>query len=227
MSLKFNRDSFKEALKKNKMTYSDLADEIIKRGVHITEPTIKSWFVTKKPSTPDILKINLMAEILNIPIENFVEQDIFLTKNDVKEVKIVGEASCGNPILSCYDDNDTVVFISADLYHDKLYAVRASGDSMFPEIEDGDALVCDPTAKLINGDLVHYILFGESAVKVYIYNEEKETLIFKPINQAPFFQTKYIPKSDIGFNEIKLAKVVQIIKSVTNNRARRLRLVGM
>lgn len=88
---------------------------------------------------------------------------------------------------------------------------------MAPEIEDRDILVCDPNDNLFNGDLVHYQLYGESAVKVYYYDEDLEVLRLIPINQAPYFQTKTILKSDIAFNEIKLSKVVHISKDVTNN----------
>ena len=220
----FNKDFLKKKLKEKNMTYQALAEAMSSRGVEISENGIKWWFRAEK-NKPEIDKIKAVADILEIPIEDLVEQDIFLTKNNVRRVPIVGATSCGKSEPNSYQGRDSI-YVSSDEYNEHLYALIACGDSMEPEIEDGDTLLCDPNVEIINGDLVHYTLYGESAVKVYYYDEKKEILSLIPINQAPFFQTKNILKTDDAYNEIKLAKVVHISKDVTNGRKRRLRGLG-
>lgn len=225
MSYTINKLVIKQALKRHKMTYSDLAEVMVKNGIEIGEQAIKMWFLRKNPSNPELDKVKFISEYFKIPIEELVEQDIFLTKNNVRRVPIVGATSCGKSESNSYQGRDSI-YVSSDEYNEHLYALIACGDSMEPEIEDGDTLLCDPNVEIINGDLVHYTLYGESAVKVYYYDEKKEILSLIPINQAPFFQTKNILKTDEAYNEIKLAKVVHISKDVTNGRKRRLRGLG-
>lgn len=127
--------------------------------------------------------------------------------SNLKCVPIVGEASCGLPILNSYQD-DEVVYISENDYKKGLYAVIASGDSMTPEINDSDRVVCDPTAEIISGDLVHYKFYNDSAIKVYFRDEIKGITQFIPYNNTADFKTVTILDDDKEMIEnITMAKV--------------------
>ena len=226
MDYKLNDVLLKKILKENKITYSKLADILTKNGQETGEQAVKMWFKKQRPSTPEIQKIKIISEIFKIPIDELVKQDIFPTRSQLRLVPIVGEASCGLPISnSCQELGE--IYVDSDIYNDMLYAVIASGDSMYPEIEDGDKVVCDPRAQIQNGDLVHYTIFNESAIKVFFYDEAKELLTLKPINPSPDFQTKYLPKDDENFGDLRVVKAIQIIKNINNNRKRRLKIVGL
>ena len=141
----------------------------------------------------------------------------------VKKVKIIGTASCGNPNTNHYQLNESVNY-NGEFYKDNLYCVIANGDSMAPEIEDGDEVICDPDANIKNGDLVHYTVGDESAIKIYIRDDEAYIIQFVPYNQSKTFKTKTIRLDDDI--DIKIAKVVAVNKLKFNNRLARLKLIG-
>ena len=97
---------------------------------------------------------------------------------------------------------------------------------MAPEIEDGDEIICNPDIEPKNGDMVHYKLFGESAIKVYFFDEEVNIVQFIPYNPSENFKTKTIRLDDDIANELKISKVVAVNKLKFNNRLSRLKLIG-
>ncbi|TWO21854.1 S24 family peptidase [Campylobacter hyointestinalis] len=66
-----------------------------------------------------------------------------------------------------YKDIENKAFCKSEIWHSDLYAVIANGDSMIPEIDDGDEVICDPKADILSGDIVHYQINDESAIKVF------------------------------------------------------------
>jgi len=144
-------------------------------------------------------------------------------KMPVKKIKIVGTASCGGIDVSCEHCGGSANY-NGEFYTDKLYCVVANGDSMSPEIEDGDEIICDPDAKVQNGDMVHYTIGNESAIKIFVKDEDAYIVQFVPYNQSDTFKTRTFRLDDDV--EVKIAKVVAVNKLKFNNRHARLKLIG-
>ncbi|WP_297904322.1 LexA family transcriptional regulator [uncultured Campylobacter sp.] len=169
-----------------------------------------------------------------VPIAKFFNTDpsIFLDTDDsmellnIKFVPIVGEASCGLPITNSYQEKGKKTPYMGKFWNKNLYGLIACGNSMAPDIEDGDEVVCDPTADILDGDIVHYRFMGESAIKIFHDNIELNAIEFIPYNQSPEFKIKSIRRDDDFFGELNMSKVVSINKLKLNNRKARLRLVG-
>jgi SOS-response transcriptional repressor LexA len=143
----------------------------------------------------------------------------------VQKVPIIGSSSCGSPLT---DDNQSVegyVYYRGEYWTDKLYCVIAVGDSMAPEIEDGDEVICDPEATLINGCMVHYTVNNESAIKIYVKDESAFVVHFIPYNKSEQFAVKTIRLDDDSLS-VKVARVVSINKLKLNNNLSRLKAIG-
>ena len=112
------------------------------------------------------------------------------------------------------------------MYKPSLYTLVANGDSMAPEIEDSDMIVCDPDLSVESGDMVHYSIHGESAVKIYVEDKEAHIIQFIPYNPIETFKTRTVRIDDVEHEELKISKVVHIVKSTFNNRKSRLKLIG-
>jgi SOS-response transcriptional repressor LexA len=97
---------------------------------------------------------------------------------------------------------------------------------MSPEIEDGDEVICDPDVDVQNGDMVHYTIGNEEAIKIYVRDEDAFILQFVPYNQSGTFKTRTIRLDDEEANEVKISKVVSVNKLKFNNRAARLKMIG-
>ncbi|WP_169975875.1 S24 family peptidase [Campylobacter sp. RM16191] len=227
MELVFNAEYVKQVLDDRELTYADLERMMNECGYKISESSIKKWFMNTKPIPPTLKNMTGMAKALKIPINKIILKG----KSDsgvygVKEIAIVGYASCGAPEMCEYQDNE-VFYLPTNIWNDRMYAIRGCGDSMSPEIDNNDIVVCDPYMKISNGDLVHYTLFNETAIKIY-YEDENGVIKLVPRNQSPFFRTVNIMPNDKELlDNFKAAKVVSITKTELNNRIARLKAVGL
>jgi repressor LexA len=98
-------------------------------------------------------------------------------------VPLVGEASCGFPLLA-EEHILAMIPVSTELATPphRYFLLRARGDSMDKAgIEDGDIILVrqQPTAK--NGDIVVALIDSETTIK-YVF-KEKELLILKPFSR--------------------------------------------
>ncbi len=176
-------------------------------------------------------------EDYSIPKEHIVKIEQFFNKNpgyllggvtfdSVKRVPVIGTASCGGVDLNYLQDKNKTAYYKGEFYTDRLYCVIASGDSMASEIEDGDEVICDPDVQTRSGDIVHYTLGDESAIKVLWEDEDANLLQLIPYNQTETFKTTTIRKDDALFNELTMSKVVAVNKLKFTNRSARLRQIG-
>lgn len=231
MEYSFNKVLFKKAKAKKGYSYAQLAQLLTERGQEITIDGINFWFRSAK-NKPEIEKIKVLAEILEVPfnelaiIDDNIKDEILGEYSQVRFVPIVGEASCGLPITNQCQEYNKNTYISSNYWHKKLYAVRACGDSMAPEIQNGDEVICDPDEIIISGDIVHYKINGEDAIKVFFDNKELGALEFIPFNPNDVFKTKVIRKdNEDEINNLTMAKVIRINKVDFNNRLARLKIV--
>ncbi|MBR8462959.1 hypothetical protein KDD93_00010 [Campylobacter sp. faydin G-24] len=215
------------------MKYIDLMVSMIENGYNISEISLKKWLQPKSTLRPSISGISAMAQALGLNFSDIVEMDeaasnIFgVATMGVKFIPIIGVASCGRPEMSFNDDINESIPYPKNLWNKNLYAVRACGESMSPEIDNGDVVVCDKMATIKNGDLVHYTLFNDAAIKIY-YKDDMKNIKLIPRNQSPAFMTVNIMHNDDGLLEnFTATKVVCITKSDTDSRLARLKAVGL
>lgn len=200
---------------------------LTERGEDITIDGINYWFRGKN-NKPEIEKIKVMAEILKTPfsslatIDNEITNELVREYSPVKQIPIVGTASCGIPTQNAYQEADAYTSVGAKCWNEELYAVIADGDNMSPLIEKGDEVICDPLATVESGDVVHYQLDGESTIKIYVEKGAKIYLV--PQNKD--FETVEFKKDNERLECIHKVKVTDIKKSLRNGRKARLRELG-
>jgi len=162
--------------------------------------------------------LNVSTDFLLSGIENGTK---------VKQIPIIGTASCGDSEMNYDQDSNKKANYNGEYWNKDLYCVIASGDSMSPEIDDGDEVIIDPNVEPVNGDMVHYKINDESAIKVLVIDTDAYIMQFVPYNQGDFFRTKTIRlDDDEALNELSYHKVVSVNKLKYNNRNARLRLIG-
>lgn len=230
MEYSFNKALFKKAKEKKGFSYAQIAQMLSERGQEITIDGINFWFRNNK-NKPEIEKIKILAEILEVPfnelaiISDDIKSEILGGYSEVGLVPIIGEASCGIPLTNQFQETNAFAYVSSKIWNKYQYAVIACGSSMSPEIEDGDEVVCDKTANIQSGDMVHYKLNGEEAIKVFYDNKELDAIELIPYNPNSIFKVKTIKKDSDEINNLEMVKVIRINKVHLNNRAARLRMV--
>ena len=209
-------ENLKTFMKLKKITANEIADK-----VGVTRGTVTHWSNGLRFPKDDIT-IKALAEALGVS-----EQDLFNdSQKPVARIPIIGEASCGMPINDNMQITDSYCLYRGDFWNKSLYCVIATGDSMAPEIEHGDEVVCDPTVKPTSGDIVHYKIGDESAIKVFVEDIEANIIQFIPYNPGESFKIKTVRLDDFEAESVQIAKVVAINKLKFNNRAARLKLIG-
>lgn len=209
-------ESIRIARKAIGMTQKELAEKLGITASAITQ-------IEKGLTKPDISRLSAIADILNMNVDEMLSG---VKTTSVAKIPIIGEASCGDSIVSSFQDTGRTCYYRGDYFSPDLYCVIASGDSMAPEIEDGDEIVCDPRAKPAHGDLVHYMIHGESAIKVYVVDQDANLVQFVPYNPSDTFKTRTIRLDDEEASDLKIVKVVAVNKLKFNNKSARLKLIG-
>lgn len=210
-------DNLKRFMKQNKLTANEIAEQL-----GLTRAAVTNWSNgIRFPKDDETIKA--LAKILRVGVDDlFADED----RKPVAKIPIIGETSCGAAISSSFQDIGRTCYYRGDFFSPDLYCVIASGDSMAPEIEDGDEIVCDPRVNPSHGDLVHYTIHGESAVKVYVVDTDANLVQFVPYNPSDTFKTRTIRLDDEEASDLKVVKVVAVNKLKFNNKSARLKLIG-
>lgn len=100
----------------------------------------------------------------------------------VKQVPLLGEIACGEPIFAT-EDRENYVLAGTDIHAD--FCLKAKGDSMVnARIFDGDIVFIKRQPMVENGDIAAVIINDEATLKRVTYFKEQNMLILKPENPA-------------------------------------------
>lgn len=149
--------------------------------IGVSPATVIHWANGRRfPKNEDYIK--KIAKILKVKVSELFGDEI-----DVKKIPLIGPASCGIPNM-VFNDNIEDIPVSNELARDGVYAVIADGDSMLPDIKNGDIIICDKEIPCENGNIVHYTTIdGESGLKKYLADDNGVVTLmplnsnFKPI----------------------------------------------
>ncbi|WP_066222616.1 XRE family transcriptional regulator [Aliarcobacter cryaerophilus] len=191
----------------------------------INETTVNvNRYINEQRQIPNSL-LPTIAKELNISIDELLDGEI--TERKVSLVPVIGTASCGGTEINHLQDENKKAYYNGDFWKQSLYCVIANGDSMSPEIDDGDEVIIDPDVPCQHGDMVYYKIDDESAIKVLAIDKEAHIMQFVPYNSSETFKTKTIRLDDEETIErLTYHKVVSVNKLKFNNRAARLKLIG-
>jgi len=205
------------------MNQQNLTGEKLGELIGVGKSTIINWANgTRFPQKEEHIKS--LVNALNISYD-----DLFWGEEltPVKQVPIVGGTSCVTADINYLQENNRKANYNGEFWSQELYCVIANGDSMSPEIEDGDEIIIDPRVKPVHGDMVHYKIDGESAVKLLTKDDEAHIMQFIPYNQSEDFKIKTVRLDDEDtLSRLSYHKVVSVNKLKYNNRLARLRLIG-
>jgi SOS-response transcriptional repressor LexA len=195
----------------------------IAKKLNVNRSTVSAW-ANSKTRTPSPDMINKIANVLGIEVEKLLGITINKTTM-VRKIPIIGASSCGDPISDDYHGNE-FAYYNGEFWTQKLYCVIACGDSMSPDIEDGDEVICDPERKPQHGDIVEYKIRNERAIKIYVEDVDANIIQLIPYNQSAEFKIRTIRLDDEEVNDLSISVVVAINKMRFHNRKARLKIIG-
>lgn len=215
MEYKLNKPLLKKVLKEKKISYAKLAEMLTEQGQDITESGIKFWFADEK-NKPEIAKAKLICEMLDIPVNDLIIQDIFQIA-PAQNVEAADEADKNTIYVPFFKDGvvsagfgaengdlgdpDMLPFKPEDLRimfnvspKARIGIIPCFGNSMEPTIMESDLVVfCHDRQEAIEG-----------AIYVCRYDNE---LLVKRFKKRPYFA---LISDNRDYEPIKIAEDLNI-----------------
>lgn len=187
MSLKNN---IRFLRKKNNWSQDFLAEKLGYKSY----TTIQKW--ETGISEPPLKKVNDLAELFRVDINDLANCDLEASMNDKEEkiskgisIPILNTVVAGMPI-DAYEDILGYEEISRELASTgEFFALKIKGDSMLPVLQENDIVIVRQQSDVESGDIAIVLINGDSAtVKKVMKQESGITLIaFNPAVYEPHF----------------------------------------
>ena len=195
----------------------NLTLEEIGNAVGVSKSTVKKWesgYISNMKRD----KISLLAKVLQISPTKLIDGDdpiepnaTILTQTDIRMIPLYESVSAGFGAAACDCIIDYIPTVIHNPYEAaETIAIRVSGDSMYPKIEDGDTIVVHKQTSVDNGQIAVVLIDGEDAVvKKVKYGSNWVDLV--SIN--PEYKTRHFEDEELNRLQV-LGLVRQIIKTV-------------
>lgn len=218
-------ETFFFELKKQGVTKGEVADK-----VGITQSYLSKVISDEKPMTDSLASAlhkhyGSLIKALGLKFKGVAKDRHITTRNHLREVgeskkgiMVYESAPVQAGIKTVYHDEHQVpdYVLNIPQFRDCNYGTRASGDSMYPEIRNGDLIVCKELpldARIIFGDI--YVVHTKDGIETIKYvqqfvdsDKSEPWVLLVPHNKAAGMGTP-IPRKEI----IKLFKVRAIFKA--------------
>lgn len=207
--MEFNK-LLKKARKEAGLTQVELAEML-----NVTQGTIANW--ERAVREPDIETIRTIAEKLKVPVEYFFSTEkqgetnyIEISAPKLVSIPVIGRVAAG---LQCFADMQIEEYAPCDasLLHtgyDYVY-LRVTGDSMEPELHEGDKVLVQVRDTVESGDYAVVIVDGDDGlVKKVEYSKTQLTLI----SENPYYPPRRFQRDEM--NRVRIfGKVVGLSRS--------------
>lgn len=130
-----------------------------------------------------------------------------LTLAPVKELPILNEVRAGMPIMGFSDEDIIGVTYTSNMTDKDLFALRVKGDSMEPEISEGDIAVCAPHRPFVNGKLFIVVTDDSEATIKQVWKKDGS---YGLVARNPEYPIIFVPDENIE----RLIRVVEISKKI-------------
>ena len=203
-------EKFAERLKQLRLQHG-LTQKELAKVMGVSSSAVGMWEIGR--NEPDYKTLKRLADFFKVSI------DYLLGKTDdptppqkrledypwyveLRPIPVYNGASAGD-IGTFPDNREIVTWIMIPRKKPGKFGIIVHGDSMEPEIHDGDIVIVDPDLSIENGSKVVVIIDGEAFVKK-IYFEDNAVILQS--NNDKKYPPKVIPRRKI--NAFVVGKVI-------------------
>ena len=170
---------------------------------------VMSDLIAGRKQTLTSITLGKIAAYLGVSVDSLLDgsakenapPEIVGEANSIQLVKfpVIGRVYAGYDGVAIEESTGDAVSFTADVVHgspENYFVLRVNGNSMYPELKDGDTVLCKRVTSVDSGKMAVIIYNGDEATvkKVrYVYGENWLDLI--PIN--PEYETKHIEGRDV------------------------------
>lgn len=204
-------DNIKKLREEHKLTQEEFG-----KIVGVSDKAVSTWELGLK--TPRMGTIQKISECFSIPKSAILDDTpsepsniSYIIKDDIYSIPLFGSVSAGFGAYASDEILDYIPTVIRNPYEAKeTLAIRVTGESMYPKIEDGDIIVVHKQDSVDSGSIAVLLLDGdEGLVKKVEYGHDWIDLI--SIN--PEYPPRHFKGSEVTRLRV-LGLVRQIIKTV-------------
>jgi len=171
-------------------------------------PTFSDWVNAK--TYPRIDKIELMANYFGISKADLVEErSINTTRRKGVPIKVYGRVAAGVPIKMIEDIIDTEEITEEMARRGNYFGVKIKGDSMIPDIHDGDTVIVRQQEDAETGDTVIATINGDDATCKRL-RKYRDGIELVPNN--PTYEPMYFSNEDVLTKPVKILGKVEELR---------------
>ena len=187
------------------MKQSDLAHQL-----KVTQTTISNWELGR--TEPDYVSLQRIAQIFGTTVDHIMGGDPPEKRSEPKQpgavrIPVLGSIQAGIPIEAIEDIVDWEEIPPSMCTGGREYfALKVRGDSMWPDIVEGDVVILRKSPSCDNGDICAVYVNGSDATLKQVKLLESGELQLIPRN--PAYPSKAYSKIQVETIPITLAGVV-------------------
>lgn len=172
----------------------------------ISTATLSQW--KNGVYTPKIQTIAAIAAYFGVPLDYFVEdspQELDPSTDHSHWIPVLGRVAAGVPIGMVEDILD---YEEVDNSMGETFALQVNGDSMSPQLLNGDVIIVHRQPDVENGEIAVVAVDGEDATCKKIVKSQ-QGVVLVPLN--PWYDAAFFSNEDILAKPITiLGRVVEI-----------------
>jgi len=199
---------FEKALKLRGLRAIDVS-----RGTGIPPSTFSDWKAGR--STPKTDKMKKIADFLNVSVDFLLtgKQSDIEVANEVNELlKSIGERPLYEVAAGNGRINSAPEYVSSDL-PDDCELIQIVGDSMLPELRNGDICVVEKTTQITPKDYTVIKVDGESATVKHVEITDNG-IYLRADNKEVFADTFYTIQDVMTLPITIIGKVIEIRRAI-------------
>jgi len=185
----------------------DITQEELAKQLQLSPSTIGMYETGRRE--PDFDTLQMIADYFHVSTDSLLGRDINLYEmRDTKRVPVIGTVRCGAGGVA-YEYVDEYITVDDTYRPDEMRGFRAEGDSMEPEIHDGDICLVHLQEEVPDGALAVVVICdgadeGEGTIKRI--HKQDGAIILQATNQA------YPPRIFTGENANKVRIVGRVVE---------------
>ena len=185
----------------------DITQEELAKQLQLSPSTIGMYETGRRE--PDFDTLQMIADYFHVSTDSLLGRDIGLYEmRDTKRVPVIGTVRCGAGGVA-YEYVDEYITIDDTYRPDEMRGFRAEGDSMEPEIHDGDICLVHLQEDVPDGALAVVVICDgveEAEGTIKRIHKQDGAIILQATNQA------YAPRIFTGENANKVRIVGRVVE---------------
>ena len=183
----------------------DMRQEELAKKVGVDTSTVSNWETGK--SRPRWKVLPRLAEVLEKPLSWFMDSAYSIDEGSefrerLTRIPVLGNVPAGE-LVEVSELPPEYIF-EALKCSNRAFAVRIRGDSMEPELHDGDIVIVDPAVELKSGQIALVRNGKEVTVKKVVL--QNGVVILQPFNHC------YEPRVIFGDLDVVIGPIVRVVR---------------